>query len=298
MKKFIRDIGILFLSTIIVLFVLDWLYTYTYKNGIPRNKIAYILSIKNEQIDYIFLGSSRVDNMIDPSIITSITGKKALNLGIQGAKPDDYLLMLKLIELQNIKTDTIFIQMDYVYNFGKNSPSEIVMSSLMPYLDIPEIASNVKERNPDYAALRHVPFYRYLVYDYKLGFREFFNTNTGRKPKVDLDNGYNAKYGTVSKKLRGTLPSKIKESNETVEKIHTFAQENKLKIVYFMSPFCPETKNSDFSEKLKKRIPDLIDYSRIFNDHENYFFNCSHLNDTGAKEFSKRFAQDLLHHKN
>ncbi len=291
MKNFIKYIGSLILIIIALLYLLELLYTHTYKNGNPRNKVAYVLSMNDKYIDYIFLGSSRVDNNIDTEVIEKITGKKALNLGIQGAKLDDYFLMLQLLIKQNIKSETVFIQVDYVYNM--DGTSDILKSYLMPYMKDDLIASYIKERDPDFYKLKYIPFYKYLVYDYKLGFREHFSTFINKKSRINLENGYDAKQGSTGSKLQASLPISINKESKTIMAINKFAEENKIKVVYFMAPFCFDTKNKDFSQKLKQKIPGLLDYTQLFKE-DNYFFNCSHLNDIGAKEFSKTIAMDIL----
>ncbi|SNR36514.1 hypothetical protein [Lutibacter flavus] len=274
-----------------MLFLLDYLYTSVYAKSIPRNKISYIRSLNEEFIDYVFLGSSRVHNTIDSDVIESITGKKVINLGIQGAKIDDYLLMLKLLNNQKIKVKTVFIQIDYVFN--NEGTSMISKSYLMPYIRDSLISSHIKERDLDYYKLKFIPFYRYLVYDYKLGFREFFNSIIGKKPKFNLENGYNPLFGSINTNLKSSLPDYIKKDNKIILEINKFAKELNIEVSYFMAPFCFNTANKDFSSKLKEKIPNLIDYSQLFLE-DTYFFNCSHLNDKGAKEFSKRVAFDIL----
>jgi len=291
MGKFFKYIGFLVIVVIALLYLLDLLYTNTYTKGLPRNKVSYVLSMKDTSIDYIFLGSSRVDNNIDAAVIESITGKKALNLGIQAAKLNDLFFMLQLLKKQNIKAEIVFIQVDYIYNIGGNS--EILKSYLMPYIEDDVISSYIKERDSNYYKLKYLPFYRYLAYDYKLGFREHFNTFINKKSSLNLANGYDAKYGTIASTLQASLPKTINKENKTIEKINKFAKKNNIKVVYFMAPFCYDTKNKDFSQKLKQRIPGLLDYSQLFTD-DNYFYNSSHLNDKGAKEFSKRVALDIL----
>ena len=95
MKKFIKYTLSILVVIIALMYLLDTLYTYVYKNSIPRNKVSYLLSLNDKKIDYVFLGSSRVDNNIIAKVIETETGKIAINFGVQGAKLDDYFLMLQ-----------------------------------------------------------------------------------------------------------------------------------------------------------------------------------------------------------
>ncbi len=132
-----------------------------------------------------------------------------------------------------------------------------------------------------------------MKYDYKIGFREFFNTWMGNKHNTDLSNGYMPKFGNSGQALKGSLPNFVKSKNKNFEDIKKFAKENNLKIVYFMAPFCSATKNLDFGSKLKKKIPGFLDFSTMYIDHDEYFFNCSHLNAKGARNFSKLLANTI-----
>lgn len=247
---------------------------------------------KNDTIDYIFIGSSRVDNTINADIITSLTGKSAINLGIQAAKTDDYLILLKLLKEQNIKAEHILIQIDYVFNITGNS--EILKSELMPFLNNRVVNEALKERDSEYYQLKYIPFYRYLKYDYKIGFREFFNSAMGNNNKINLENGFDPKFGSSGQKLESSLPANIVNENISIKRINHFAEINDLSIIYFMAPFCASTTNPGFSTKLKNKLPIFLDYSKIFNNQDENFYNCDHLNNKGASEFSRIIAIDIL----
>ena len=121
MKKFLIQIALLFLSTILLMVVLDYCYTRIYKESKPLTKFQMLRNLNGQSIDYPFLGSSRVDNSIIPAIIKEKTGKSALNLGFQASKLDDIYTILKLFKSYNIKTEKVFIQVDYIYNIDGNS---------------------------------------------------------------------------------------------------------------------------------------------------------------------------------
>jgi hypothetical protein len=291
MKRF----GMYIARWIVVLFVLfyllDALYTWVYKNSIPRNKVSYVLSEKNRDIDYIFLGSSRVDNFIDVEIIEKITGKKALNLGVQGGNLDDSYLMFQLLEEQKIKTSIVFVQVDYSYNGG--NPSLYLKSAMIPFIKNPVVARYSKKWYPDYWKLRYFPFYRYMAYDYKLGFREFSASLINKKPRVSMINGFHPVFGTPAT-MEANLPIKVATTNEAIRKMKILAKKMNIKLVFFTSPFCGDTKNIAFIEQLGLRFEHFMNYSEIFKDNDTYFYNCSHVNDKGAAIFSTRIAEDIV----
>jgi hypothetical protein len=57
-------------------------------------------------------------------------------------------------------------------------------------------------------------------------------------------------------------------------------KKNEIQLILFISPYCSKAKNTDYIEKLKIKVPTLIDLSKDYDD--NLFFNCGHLNNQGA----------------
>lgn len=78
MKRFIKRLAIIITVTVILLFCLDTVYTEVYIRSHIRNKTKYVLQMNNQKINYIFLGSSRVENHIDTELVNKLTSKKAL----------------------------------------------------------------------------------------------------------------------------------------------------------------------------------------------------------------------------
>ena len=58
-------------------------------------------------------------------------------------------------------------------------------------------------------------------------------------------------------------------------------KKNDIELTLYLSPFCSKVGNKEYLEKLKNKIPDLIDLSEGFSD--DLFFDCGHLNIQGAQ---------------
>lgn len=290
MKRFLKYLLTMLAGFYMLLYILDRIYTYVYQNSLPRNKISYLIAQESQHIDYIFIGSSRVDNTINSTIIEKETGKQALNLGIQAAKPSDYYLILKLLEELDISSDYIFIQIDHVFNLDTNS--EILNSYLMPYNNYNTIQDHLKNKMNDYWFIQNIPFYRYLKYDYLIGFREFFSTAIKKPVKIDLSDGFFPKPGYSGAPLKMRLSNVIANNNKYIDSINVFAQNNNQKIIFFTSPYCPDTENIDFIDKLGEKLKVFWDFSRDF-ESEEYFYDCLHLNENGAIIFSEKIAQKI-----
>jgi len=295
MKKFSSYIVGGLVAILMVMSVLDVVYTKIYETAPPRTKFQYFRSLENKKVDYVFLGSSRVENGIVPSIIKQKTGKTAVNFGFQAAKLGDIYTLLQLIKEYNIGHETILIQVDYIYNF-EGGHSTIFEYEMMPFIrdnGATKRYSDVYSEHP--TANYYLPFYRYCNKDLKLGFREVFANVVRKKTNVIAQNGYVARFGTAAK-LAGGLPAVILDNNSILDSIQAFARLNKMKLVFFFAPVCRNSENQDFVLKLKTKIPGLKDFSRAL-DIDKMFIDCNHLNDSGAQRFTEIFIDEVLKNK-
>lgn len=292
MKKFCMYIVGGVLIILMVMSALDIIYTKIYKTSYPRSKFQYLRSLKNNKVDYIFIGSSRVENGIIPSIIKNKTGKEAVNFGFQAAKLGDVYTLLQLIKEYNIQHETILIQVDYIYNLvdGHSPMFEYEMIPFVRENNITKGYSDQYAENP--VANYYIPFYRYCSNDLKIGFREIFANLIHKKTKVVSGKGYIAVNGK-SFELKGALPEVILDKNSILDSIQSFIKQNKMRVVFFCAPFCKNNQNKDFTTKLKAKIPGLKDFSGAINE-DGMFINCNHLNDSGANRFTEIFTEKVL----
>lgn len=295
MRKFvIQIIGILSISLILLL-VFDFTYTTIYENANPRTKFQYLRSLKNTKVNYVFLGSSRVENGIDPFIVENRTQKKCINLGYEAAKLGDIYTVLQLLKSYAIVTDTVFIQVDYIFDIKGHSIN-------LPYEMTPFIKDNpvTKDYLLNYIgegpSMYYIPFIRYCRSDQKIGFREFFANLIGKKTKVTENKGYSplsVQAIEITNSNHFSLPASITSYSPYYEKIKKYGDANNIKIVFFCAPFCRHTKNLDYVRKLKTKIPDLYDFSTVV-QQDSMFVNCFHLNESGATEFTEVFAKKIF----
>lgn len=291
MKAFLKFIGKLVVVVVLLLYFFDAFYTYVYNHSVPRNKNQYILSLKNDSIDYVFLGSSRVENFIVTKEIERQTNKKALNLGTQGAKLDDILIYLKLLVDKGVKSKKVFIQIDYIFNFESNS--DIVKSQSVPYINTNSVIDNyLKEKEPNYFYYKNMPFYKYAINDYRLGFREMFSSLIKKKTKQDYNDGFMPLFGKYDNSEM-VFPEKIYENNASFQEIDLLCKKNKIDVYYFCSPCCSNTKNIEYLDSLKLKLPNFYNFSKAIKN-DKYFKNCSHLNEEGARLFTNIFIDEML----
>ena len=293
MKKFSILIIVTLFTVLIVSLAFDFAYTYIYKNSNPRSKFQYLRSLKNTKINYIFLGSSRVENGIVSSIIENNTNKSCVNFGHQASKMGDIYYMLKLLKEYNISSDYIFIQIDYIFDIKGYSIN-------LPYEMSPFIRDNsvTKEYMIDYVGQDqsnyYVPFFRYCSQGAKIGFREVVFNLVNKKTTVQKYKGFSPLQGVENQKSsHEVLPETISKSNVYFDKIKNYCKKNNIKAVFYCAPFCKHTINLDYVSKLKKKIPELYDFSNAIND-DKMFVQCYHLNENGAEKFTEIFVNKII----
>jgi hypothetical protein len=281
MSQFIKYLFSILLLVIGLLYLCDIIYTQTYTNSNPRNKLQYILNTEDEIFDVVFLGSSRVANHIDIKLFDSLSHKKNINLGVEGAGLNDNLLQLKLLLDKNYVSH-VFLQIDF--NFERTSPSNISISEAMPFLRNKILKNHLKNNFINFKKLEYLPFYRYAINDPKIGLREFFFSLFNKKPKINPSIGFSPKLGNILPLKGQNLSETIKQNNSVINEIIEICKKNKTTLTLYTSPFCSKTKNINYINKLKIKIPSLIDLSKGYSDE--LFFNCGHLNNEGAKIFT------------
>lgn len=295
MKKFVIKIVGLALATLLVMYLLDLGYTAVYRDSSPRTKTQNLKTLKDSKIEYVFIGSSRVLSGIVPSIIEERTHKKTLNLGFQAAKLHDIYTILKLVDFYKIRTEKIFIQVDYAYNFNATSP--IYQTEVLPFIhDNVIFDEHIKFNLSNYYKYHYVPFYRYAKNDLKLGFREVVLNVIGKKTNALNNDGYSPLQGTTPIHRFG-LPEKINEKNVYIDSIQLFCKKRNIAVAFYCAPFCGHVINHHFIANLKKKIPGLYDFSKAIKD-EKMFNDPLHMNDEGAKLFTNIFIDNLLKTKN
>lgn len=292
MRKILLFVFNTILLVVAFLVVLDFLYTTTYSNAAPRTKFQYFRSLKNQQVAYLFLGSSRVESTINPAIIIAKTGKSVVNMGFQAAKLSDIYLLLQLVKAYNIKTEKIFIQLDYIYNL-ENDCSNVLPYQVMPFIRENQYTNEYFERN--YASdkwIYYMPFYRYGYFGTKIGFRELFSNIVHKETSVVAQKGFYGLEGT-NENSSGALPQKLSNSNLYFTKIKAFASKNKIEVVFFCAPFSNKNKNISYIHKLQVRVPELYNFAQLIQD-ETMFKDSYHLNNKGATYFTEAFITKVL----
>jgi hypothetical protein len=281
MKNFLFFIFKILFLFLLVAFLLEFVYTYVYNEKANFSKFQFIKNQQNKKFDYVFYGSSRVVNHVNPKIIDSCLNRNSINFGVMDAKPRDILTLLQLSKFYNITSDSIFIQTDYYYN--SVDKSNFLYIEMLPYINENPIIKSYYFDENDYVFLAYFPFYKYAKNSSKLGVRDAL-ASLFRKNKFESTKGYEPLEGTGNTWQR-VLPKSVSTNTIFNKETKAFLDAHASKYMFFTAPFRSDTKNMNFVSKLKQNYSDFWDFSTAVKDPK-MFKNGYHLNHQGATEFS------------
>ena len=283
MKKFITLVAKIFLSLFLILVVLDWGYTTVYLNSSSRGKVEKVFNSKTSNYDVVILGSSRANNHFVPELFEK-KGLKTFNYGMSGAHLFEASLMLKLMAERNYKIKTVILEADL--GLCNEKESDAIAAKFLPYIHHSEVIREHFSKLKNFNELYYIPFYRYVDFDALIGFREMYQTATG-KPTNILDNqGYhpltNNKPGNMKNDIRALKPIR----NKYYEEIKQICKQNNYNLIAVMTPMCSNVKGLDYFEKANQIYPEIHNLENVVQG-DQYFSSCGHMNDAGARMFTE-----------
>jgi hypothetical protein len=283
MKKFLLFLAKGCALLLVTLVLLDVLYTAVYLQSDSRSKIDYLYNSKDKNYDVVFLGSSRVNNHFVPEIFNK-AGYKTFNFGITRSRLDESALMLQMMVERNYKIKHLILQVDL--NINTNDHSEAIRSLFMPYLHTSKTIREYYSDLPEYNQLLYIPFYRYMHYDSRIGFREMYYSAIHKKTNVLENDGFHPLLNGPDKLVPADLSKYYPKRNKGYETIKAICKKNNIHLIALTTPMCMETINRDYFNHIQKVYPEILRFENAVSD-DKYFSTCGHLNKDGAIEYTK-----------
>ncbi len=283
MKAFITFLIKTFAILILTLVLLDVMYTAIYLQSDSRNKISYLYNSKNLEYDVVFLGSSRVNNHFVPKIFND-QGYKTYNFGLTRSRLQESALMLKLMVERNYKIKNLILQVDL--NINTNDHSEAIRSLFMPYLYTSETIRDHYKNIDEYNALLYIPFYRYINYDARIGFRECYHSAIHKRTNALDNDGFYPLLKNQRPMIAADLSKYSPKKNSAYEEIKAICKNNNINLIAMSTPMCMSTINRDYFKELQSVYPEIHNFENAVTD-DKYFSTCGHMNKDGAVEFTK-----------
>ncbi|MWB94522.1 hypothetical protein GON26_09110 [Flavobacterium sp. GA093] len=292
MKQFLIYTAKVLFITILIAIVLDGLYTYFFLQSKNRGKIEDVFNSKSRNYDVVILGSSRANNHFDAKMFEA-KGLKTFNYGMSGGHLFEASLLLKLMIERKYTIKNVILEADL--NLSNDHQSEGVSAKFLPYIHNSEIIKKHFESEKDFNELYYIPFYRYVKFDGKIGFRETYKI-VKEETTNSLDNlGY---YPLVKHK-NGNMKNNIVNlnpltHNKYYEEIKAICKTNNINFIAVMTPMCENVVGMNYFDKVKKAYPEIHNYENVVIENQ-YFSSCGHMTDAGAKIFTVKILKDFFH---
>ena len=289
MKQFLIFTVKTLVLLLLLLVVLDFLYTTVYLQSSNRGKIDYVYNSAARDYDVVILGSSRANNHFVAPMFAE-KGLKTFNYGMSGGHLFEASLLLKLMVERNYIIKNVILETDL--NLSNEKRDDGVSSHFLPFLHDSKIIRTHFSEETDYKELYYVPFYRYVSFDSKIGFRELYKTVICEPTTYLAHLGY---YPLGNKKgnMKNNLTNLKPVHNKYYEEIKQLCKANNINLIAVMTPMCTNTKGLNYFEKVQQLYPEIHNYEKAV-EGDQYFSSCGHMNDNGARNFTAVILNDFF----
>ena len=294
MKQFLVFIVKIVVVLLLVAFALDFIYTTVFVQSKTRNKVENVINSEPQNYDVIILGTSRANNHFVSELFEK-KGLKTFNYGMSGAHLFETSLMLKLMVERGWKIKNIILETDL--NLSNEKRDDGTFGRFMPFMHQSNTITEHFKNEPDFIELYYVPFYRYIQFDSKVGFRAFYKSLRQEPTNTLANNGYYPLGFNPKANMKNNIESLVPLRNRYFEEIKQICKSNNINIISVTTPMCSNVKGMDYFKKVKKLYPEIKEYEH-FVEGDEYFSSCGHLNDKGARLFTSKIIEDLGLDKN
>ena len=290
MKRFLIFTVKILLLTFLVLAILDIAYTQVYLHSSNRGKIDYVYNSKGRNYDVVILGSSRANNHFVAPLFEE-KGLKTFNYGMSGGHLFEASLLLKLMIERRYTIKNVILEADL--NLANEKESEGVASKFLPYIHNSKVIEAHFAQQPNFWTNYYIPFYRYIVFEPQIGFREMFNTATAKPTKLLNHLGYYQLGKNPNANMKNDLTNLKPLHNKYYEEIKQICATNNINLIAVMTPMCSNVKGLDYFQKVNAIYPEIHNYENAV-EGDQYFSSCGHLNDSGARLFTSKILKDFF----
>jgi hypothetical protein len=278
MKRFLKLTVLFIFILFIASLLLDVVFTTIISQSSERNKVENVMHSFGKKYDVVIMGTSRANNHFVADLFEK-KGLKSFNYGISGSHLFETSLLLKVMIANKFQIKNLILEADL--SICNEKRDEGITARFMPYIHTNSIIKEHYKKESDFKQLYYVPFYRYIKFDAKIGFREVYEV-LSKKPTNTL---YNKGYYPLISDKKGSMKNDISTlkviRNKYYEEIKKLCKQNNINLIVVMTPMCKNTKGLDYFDNVKKQYPEINNFENIVTD-DRYFASCGHLNNEGA----------------
>ncbi|WP_396166184.1 hypothetical protein [Flavobacterium sp.] len=278
MKRFLKLTVLFIFILFIASLLLDVVFTTIISQSSERNKVENVMHSFGKKYDVVIMGTSRANNHFVADLFEK-KGLKSFNYGISGSHLFETSLLLKVMIANKFQIKNLILEADL--SICNEKRDEGITARFMPYIHTNSIIKEHYKNEIDFKQLYYVPFYRYIKFDAKIGFREVYEV-LAKKPTNTL---YNKGYYPLISDKKGSMKNDISTlkviRNKYYEEIKKLCKQNNINLIVVMTPMCKNTKGLDYFDNVKKQYPEINNFENTVTD-DRYFASCGHLNNEGA----------------
>jgi hypothetical protein len=278
MKRFFKLTVLFVFILFIASLLLDGIFTTIISQSSERNKVENVMHSFGKKYDVVIMGTSRANNHFVTDLFEK-KGLKSFNYGISGSHLFETSLLLKLMMANKFQIKNLILEADL--SICNEKRDEGTTARFMPYIHTNSIIKEHFKDEFDFKELYYVPFYRYIKFDAKIGFREVYEVLAEKPTNTLYNKGY---YPLISDK-KGSMKNDISTlkviRNKYYEEIKKLCKQNNINLIVVMTPMCKNTKGLDYFDNVKKQYPEINNFENTVTD-DRYFASCGHLNNKGA----------------
>ena len=290
MKSFFLFICKISLVLLLSAFALDFIYTAVFAQSETRNKVENVINSKPQQYDVIILGTSRANNHFVSELFEK-EGLKTFNYGMSGSHLFETSLLLKLMVERGWNIKNVIVETDL--NLSNEKRDDGTFGRFMPFMHQSKTITSHFKNEPDFTKLYYVPFYRYIQFDEKVGFRAWYKTLVKEPTNSLANNGYYPLGFNPKANMKNNIESLVPLRNRYFEEIKQICKANHINLIAVTTPMCSNVKGMEYFKKVKALYPEIKEYENVVEGDE-YFSSCGHLNDKGARLFTSKVVEDLF----
>ena len=294
MKQFLVFIVKIVVVLLLVAFALDFIYTTVFVQSKTRNKVENVINSEPQNYDVIILGTSRANNHFVSELFEK-EDVKTFNYGMSGAHLFETSLMLKLMVERGWNIKNVIVETDL--NLSNEKRDDGTFGRFMPFIHQSKTITEHFKNETDFTELYYVPFYRYIQFDSKIGFRAWYKTLIDEPTNSLANKGYYPLGFNPKANMKNNIESLVPLRNRYFEEIKQICKSNNINMIAVTTPMCSNIKGMDYFKKVKKLYPEIKEYEH-FVEGDHYFSSCGHLNDKGARLFTSKIIEDLGLDKN
>jgi hypothetical protein len=290
MKRFFKFTVFFVFILLTASFLLDVIFTSILSQSSERNKVENVMHTFTKKYDVVIMGTSRANNHFVTDLFEK-KGLKSFNYGISGSHLFETSLLLKLMMANKFQIKNLILEADL--SICNEKRDEGTTARFMPYIHTNTLIKEHYKKESDFNTLYYLPFYRYIKFDAKIGFREVYQVLANNPTNTLHNKGY---YPLISDKkgsMKNDISSLIVIRNKYYEEIKKICKKNNINLIVVMTPMCKNTKGLDYFDKVKRQYPEINNFENTISD-DRYFASCGHLNNEGAILYTKHILNTFF----